>query len=449
MSSPSQPKTTPKVQRADAKEAAGTRGHFSPPHRWLFVLLGAVILIWLATWPWRVRLSRDAARLSRLAAQRASQNASAQQAMQQMTTDEAATRRRVDAAPRDFAARLALADVLRRSGKSSEAADTLRAAAILDPRSPLPHTALGQVFDAAGKPDLAIEEYQRALQIAPNDPPALALLAYKYVSLGWNRQAKLLLTDALQRNPDDPRLHVALALTAFQNNNSARNAEKHLLIARRLAPADPTILSPLADFYRHQHRYPEALQIIDQAMIATSDTLPLLTERAQIYLEMSNASAAIAAANQALQASPDDPQPLYIRALAEKQAGQTAAAIRDLEQIRSKAPEFEKTGLLLGQFYIREGKKQEGRNLLENYHKEHALDEVVAREIMRVADTPNDAQAHRSLGRHYQQQDNPARAIVEFKRVLELSPGDPDARALLVRALRQAGRSAEADAIQR
>lgn len=445
MSSPPRPKTTPKARRADAGKTAGARGRLSPPHRWLFVLLGAVILIWLATWPWRVRLSRDAARLSRVAAQ----NASAQQAMQQMTTDEAATRRRVDAAPRDFAARLALADVLRRSGKSSEAADTLRSAALLNPRSSLPHTGLGQIFDAQGSPDLAILEYRRALLLDPNDPAALAALAYKYISLGWNRQAKLLLTAALQHNPDDPRLHVALALTLFQNNNSARDAEKHLLIARRLAPADPTILGPLVDFYRHRQRYPEALQIIEQAMPSTPNTLTLLVERAQIYLEMSNAPAAIAAANQVLQASPDDPQPLYIRALAQKQAGQTDAALRDLEQVHARTPEFEKTSLLLGQMYIRRGEKQKGQRLLDEYRRVHALDERMERTILRVADTPNDAQAHRSLGKYYQQQDNPARAVVEFKRVLELSPGDPDARALLVRALRQAGRSAEADAIQR
>lgn len=440
MSSPPRPKTTPKARRADAKEAAGTRGRLSPPHRWLFVLLGAVILIWLATWPWRVRLSRDAARLSRVAAQ----NTSALQAMRQGTADETAARQRVDAAPQDFEARLALADVLMRLRKYPQAADTLRVAAILNPRSPLPHTALGQVFDAEGRLDLAIAEYRRALQIAPNDPPALALLAYKYVSLGWNQQAKQLLTDALRHNPDDPRLHVALALTAFQNNVSARDAEKHLLIARRLAPDDPAMLGPLADFYRHRHRYAEALQVVNQALASAPNTLALLLQRAQIFLEMSNAPAAIEAANRALQAAPDDPQPLYIRALAEKQAGQTDAVLRDLEQVRSKVPDFEKTRLLLGQIYVRQGNKQKGQALLEEYHRDHVLDDSVEREILCVANAPDDAAAHLSLGKHYQQRGDLVRAIVEFKRVLELRPGDPDARASLTGALRQAGRGAEA-----
>jgi Flp pilus assembly protein TadD len=49
---------------------------------------------------------------------------------------------------------------------------------------------------------------------------------------------------------------------------------------------------------------------------------------------------------------------------------------------------------------------------------------------------PDSPEAHRALGKSYLDGGNAPRAIVEFKRALELKPGDGAARDLLARAVR-------------
>jgi tetratricopeptide (TPR) repeat protein len=417
-------------------------GHALRRDRALLIVLGALIVVWLATWPLRTRLAREAARNEREAALQTQ----AQQAIQQISAAEAAARQRVEQSPQDLQARLALADVLAQQHKYAEAAEALQAAEAIDPRSPLPHHALGDLYSVLKMPDLAMIELQSALQRDPNDVRALSLLAFDYVSYGWNRQARDLLTRALRAAPNDAHLHTALALANFQDGN-AREAEQHLLIARSLTPDDPGVLGPLIEVYRHSQRYPEALKLIDQAMPTALDKTFLHLEQAQVYLEMQNGPAALRAADQALQNAPNDIHVLYLRGQAQKMVGQTDAATRSLEQVSAVDPHFEQTELLLGQLYTQHGQREKGTAMTVDYNKRRAQLDDVARDMLGVAEHPADPQAHLRLGRYYRQIGQTPRAIVELKRTLELSPRNAEARGLLAECLRQAHRTAEADAL--
>jgi tetratricopeptide (TPR) repeat protein len=406
----------------------------------LLVVLGLVAVAWLISGPVRARMRRETARIERETVQQSE----ALQTGTQLKAQEAEARKRLAGNPQDFEAHMRLASALGRQRNYSEELPHLQAAQQIQPQSAAPHAAMGQLFDAGGLHDLAIEELRKAIELDPNDLASLTLLAYKYVAFGWNSEAGSMLTRALAKQPEDVRLHVTLALVNFQTGQMAA-AEQHLLTARRLAPKDATVIGPLIEVYRHSQRYNDALKTIAEAMPVLPDKLALYLEKAQVYEEMDRPTDAIAAADDALKMSPGLLRALYIRAIAFKMEGDTASAIRDFEQVRAGDSRTDQTLLLLGQLYIQQGRPEKGKPLVEEYNRNLEISQKLARLIVRVASLPKDWKSHLELGTYYCQGGSYPRAIVELKRSLELKPGQKEALSPLVKALQAVHRDAEAN----
>src|SRR5438067_11875186 len=149
------------------------------------LLIGLLLLAgvaFLVTRPLRARLARDTARIARETALRAE----ALRRVSELGNRAAGARRRIEANPGDARARLDLAAALGQARQYPEAVRQIEVARSLDPRSPEPHVALGEISDATGHPDVAVEEFRKALALDPAHPRALELLAYKYIAFGWN-----------------------------------------------------------------------------------------------------------------------------------------------------------------------------------------------------------------------------------------------------------------------
>lgn len=91
-------------------------------------------------------------------------------------------------------------------------------------------------------------------------------------------------------------------------------------------------------------------------------------------------------------------------------------AISLLHELVALAPESASYQLMLGQ-------AMQFHPTLEKTAEEHFLQAVTL--------APNDAHAHLTLGRYYQQTKKHARAIIELERVLEIDPGNEDAERYL------------------
>ncbi len=407
----------------------------------LLIVLGLVAAAWLLSWPVRARMRRETARIER----ETTQQNEALQTGTQLKAQEEEARKQLASNPQDFEAHMRLASALGRQRNYSEELPHLQAAQQIHLQSAAPHAAMGQLFDAEGMHDLAIEELRKAIELNPDDITSLTLLAYKYVAVGWNSEAESMLARALAKQPEDARLHVTLALVNFQTGQMAA-AEQHLLTARRLAPKDATVIGPLIEVYRHSQRYTDALRTIAEAMPILPDKLALHLEKAQVYEEMDRPADAIAAADDALKLSAGLLRALYIRAVAYKMEGDTASAIRDFEQVRAGDSRTDQTLLLLGQLYIQQGRPEKGKPLVEEYNRNLEISQKLARLIVRVASLPKDWRSHLALGAYYCQGGSYPRAIVELKRTLELKPGQKEALSLLVKALRAVHRDTEAEA---
>ena len=110
-----------------------------------------------------------------------------------------------------------------------------------------------------GNTDLAIEHFERALQIDPDHSVALQNLGSAYRQKKDWPQAKRALEKALALNPDDPEANYSLAMVYAQTNDANR-AYEYLQKALLARPDYPEALNNLGILYLRTQRPEEAKQ---------------------------------------------------------------------------------------------------------------------------------------------------------------------------------------------
>lgn len=91
--------------------------------------------------------------------------------------------------------------------------DPLSLASTPEELNPKIHVANGQLWESTGKPDKAMESYQRALEIDPNHVKALASIARLNYQNGEYSVAAETFQKALAQSPNDAKLYNELGLT--------------------------------------------------------------------------------------------------------------------------------------------------------------------------------------------------------------------------------------------
>jgi tetratricopeptide (TPR) repeat protein len=94
-------------------------------------------------------------------------------------------------APENPEALLLRAEVLSAAGQSSSARDLLERAARIDPKNTAVHFHLGKVYDSAKLTARAISEFERAIELWPQDPQA-----YDYLALNLERMGEVARAEA-------------------------------------------------------------------------------------------------------------------------------------------------------------------------------------------------------------------------------------------------------------
>jgi eukaryotic-like serine/threonine-protein kinase len=142
-------------------------------------------------------------------------------------------------------------------------------AAELDSHVPAVFVTLARIHDALGKHDLALQEFQHALQLDPKDAEALGGLARSYETSGRTADAEKTFHESIALRPDDWTVH----------NN-------------------------LGAFYDRQGKYPEAIAAYQKALQVTPDNAEVYSNMGGAYIDQGGEKA-LAQAEQALKKSID------------------------------------------------------------------------------------------------------------------------------------------------
>jgi len=124
---------------------------------------------------------------------------------------------------------------------------------------------LGILAARTGNTDLAIQYFQRALQIDPEHSIALQNLGSAYRQKKDWPQAKRALEHSLALNPDDPEANYSLGMVYAQQNDIER-AYDYLQKALAARPAYPEALNNLGILYLRTRRPGEAKRSFEEAM---------------------------------------------------------------------------------------------------------------------------------------------------------------------------------------
>jgi tetratricopeptide (TPR) repeat protein len=178
-----------------------------------------------------------------------------------------------------------------------------------------------------GRPDLAEQQYRKALAIDDQFFPAQANLALLLNRQGRNTEAEQLLTAALQANPRNAGVAFNLGLLLAEEGKTAE-AETALRTALK---ADPQMA-------------PAAYNLA-------------------VLVAPKNPAEALELSRRAMALRPEEPRYAFTLAFYQHQRGDAPAAMTTLQALLARHPAYGEAYLLLGELYVKASKVQEARQL--------------------------------------------------------------------------------------
>jgi len=163
-------------------------------------------------------------------------------------------------------------------GRLDAAIEKFVAAAALRPNYAEAYNMLAVCYDEKSQYHLAQEEYKKAIRVESVNARYLNNLGYSYYLAGDNRNAVKWYKKALKLTPDDRRLHNNLGL-AYGRKGEYAQALQHFTIAVGETGAHLN----LGYVYSQQGRYEEAIKHYEVALRAQPQSLPALSNLAQLY----------------------------------------------------------------------------------------------------------------------------------------------------------------------
>jgi serine/threonine protein kinase/Flp pilus assembly protein TadD len=155
------------------------------------------------------------------------------------------------------------------AGDPTEAEKQFRAAADLDPKSPIPHRELGLLYDKTGKPDQAAPELSRALQLGPNDWKTHLAIGLDAYQAGRFKEAASDWEAALKLEPDNvPALrNLGAAYHSMGRDDDAVAALQHAL---EIKPASD-VYTNLGTILFYQGKYDESVPAFEKALVLNAN----------------------------------------------------------------------------------------------------------------------------------------------------------------------------------
>ncbi len=201
------------------------------------------------------------------------------------------------------------------------------------------HTNLGNAFMMEGGIQDAIEEYEEALQLNPNDPYVPVNLANALLRAGRFEEAIGYYEQALRIDPNDAHAHYNLGV-ALVKSGQPKQAIGHWEQALRIEPDYAEAHHILGSALFDQGKVPEAIGHWEQALKIKPAFAEAHYNLANAFLRGGRFEEAIKHYDQALKIKPTFAEAHYNLGIALEQVGRLQSAIEHYEQALQLRPDF-------------------------------------------------------------------------------------------------------------
>jgi tetratricopeptide (TPR) repeat protein len=336
---------------------------------------------------------------------------------------------------------------LNEKGQYREAAEALEPAVKMEPTSTRLRDAWAQAQLATGNAGPAFSQLKQFTTIRPNDPRSHLLLGKLHVTLGADTLAEPELKEALRL---DARLADAWALLGDVQHRGAREPEA-IASFRKALEREPDRAAAHATLGRLlTTRDPKAAEEAFRRAVEIEPENPVFRhERADFFHQFGRYEEAEKEAREALRHDPNDARANLVlgRCLMERNA--LSEAREPLERTAALEP-FDP---LPAQALQRLFDKLDDRTKAAEWAKKYGERRAVAEEGRRLRDAllkePRNRDLHRQMG-HYKARIGKVEECVHHLAIALTAPLDsPTVLTAAVKELRDAGKTAEADALER
>ena len=209
---------------------------------------------------------------------------------------------------------------------------------------------LGKIYAEMGKPVLALEQFQKAAALAPNDVPLQAMVAASKIDAGARREGIEELENLFATEGGETAAGPPLVLGELRAGHVDKAAE----VAEKLVAEKPDIeaYQVLLGMVRAaQKDFPAAEKIFEAIVKRSPDSVPARNNLAQVYLAAGRVEDAKKTYQDFLSRKPDDPSALLALADIAAREKKWDEAIGYAEKARAAAPKDPAPGIKLMNLY--------------------------------------------------------------------------------------------------
>jgi tetratricopeptide (TPR) repeat protein len=329
--------------------------------------------------------------------------------------------------PDNLRARNGLAMALDHAGRTAEAIEEFEAALRLAPNDAPLHDNLGVTLESAGRTAEAMQHIETALRLDPKYALAHSNLGNALLRTGDLAAAIDQFEEALRLRPDYADAHYNLA-GALDRAGRTAEAVRHLEAAVCLKPDFAEAYYNLGALLDRLGRPAEAIEHYEEALHIEPGLAQAHDNLGVLLCRSGRAAEGLAHLAEAVRLQPDSVWPHFNFGVALMQTGRTPEAIEQYSEALRLQPDLIKARINLGIAFGQSGRLTEA---IAELHK-----------VLRLQ--PDSVDAHYNLGNALLQTGRGDEAMAEFEEVLRLRPDHAAARRTLelIRAGSQTDKSA-------
>lgn len=278
----------------------------------------------------------------------------------------------LDKDPNHIEAHILLGSIRFAEKKPDLALEELNKAIQLDPKRVESYLSLARYYVVTQDQEKALETYKRAIEINSASPVAHTEYGKYLVQLGKPAEAEAEFKKAVEVDPKDKTARFVLASFYLVNKQLDKAEESYKALAD-LDKDKPQSQAVLADFYALANRPDDAINIYKNILAKSPEYIPARYRIAEILMSKGNMQAASAQLEDILKKDPHDRQALLLRARVRAQGNQNdyRAAIEDLKEVLRQEPNSRGALYTMAQVNFNMGLVDQSRSFASDLEKNY------------------------------------------------------------------------------
>jgi predicted O-linked N-acetylglucosamine transferase (SPINDLY family) len=329
--------------------------------------------------------------------------------------------------------------IAHQAGRDDLAVDYFQRAVTLRPNVAIYHANFGSALGTLGRKAEAAAAFQRALQLDPQLTDAHSNLGTMLDDLGYPVEAEAHLREALRLNPNFVPAHSNLG-SALARWGRMAEGEASLRRALQIQPDFADAHYNLGIALREQDRIEEAAACYERALAIRPNHAEACHNLGAALEDLDRTAEAVAVYRHALQLRPNMAEPYNNLGAALKDLGQLDEAWNCLQEALRLRPNFAEAHMNLGTLLKQQGRMDEAIAHIEhairlrpNYAEAYSnlaaakavhgfLDQALVASHRSLELNPNLAETHNNLGATLMVLGKPDDALACYQRALQLKP---------------------------